>query len=273
MPRQDGRENDQLRPVEFTLDYVDYPEGSVLISLGKTRVLCNVTVENTLPAWMEKEPGKGGWITAEYALLPRSTTTRVQRETKGFSGRSQEIKRLIGRSLRAGYDLSQLGGRTFILDCDVIQADGGTRTASITGGFIALHLAMDSLIQEGSLSKDVFLSPVAAVSVGMISGVPVLDLDYREDSSADADINVVMNQAEEFIEIQGTGEGDTFSRGDLNVMLDYAVKGIHQLISQQTAILKYKKTPLIKDTGFNWVYYFYSCVASGTSAGWGWVRA
>jgi ribonuclease PH len=238
MPRKDGRRNDQIRPVEFVLDYVDYPEGSVLISLGKTRVLCNVSVEDTLPSWMAAEQGSGGWITAEYALLPRSTTTRVQRETRGFSGRTQEIKRLIGRALRAGFNLNHLGGRTFILDCDVIQADGGTRTASITGGYIALNIAMNRLIEAGSLNNEIFLSPIAAISVGLLSGVPVLDLDYEEDSAADADINVVMNQAGEFIEIQGTGEGDTFTRDDLNTMLDFTADGIQELISLQTQLLK-----------------------------------
>ena len=238
MPRNDGRRDDQIRPVEFVLDYVEYPEGSVLISLGKTRVLCNVSIDETLPAWMTAEQGTGGWITAEYALLPRSTTTRVQRETRGLSGRTQEIKRLIGRALRAGFNLDQLGGRTFILDCDVIQADGGTRTASITGGYVALSVAINRLIKAGSLSKEVFLSPIAAISVGMLSGVPILDLDYEEDSVADADLNVVMNQAGEFIEIQGTGEGDTFSRNDLNTMLDFAANGIQELISLQTNLIK-----------------------------------
>ena len=238
MPRNDGRRDDQIRPVEFVLDYVDYPEGSVLISLGKTRVLCNVSVDETLPAWMTAEQGTGGWITAEYALLPRSTTTRVQRETRGFSGRTQEIKRLIGRALRAGFNLNLLGGRTFILDCDVIQADGGTRTASITGGYVALNIAINRLIKAGSLSKNLFLSPIAAISVGMLSGEPLLDLDYEEDSAADADLNVVMNQAGEFIEIQGTGEGDTFSRNDLNTMLDFAANGIQELISLQTNLIK-----------------------------------
>jgi ribonuclease PH len=238
MPRQDGRRDDQIRPVEFMLDYVEYPEGSVLILLGKTRVLCNVTVEENLPVWMKKEDGTGGWITAEYALLPRSTTTRVNRETGGFSARTQEIKRLIGRSLRAGFNLNLLGGRTFILDCDVLQADGGTRTASVTGGYAALCLAMKRLINEGSLSSEVFLSPLAAISVGMLSGVPVLDLDYKEDSAAEADLNVVMNQAGDFIEIQGTGEGATFSRDDLDKMLDYAANGIQQLISLQNQLIK-----------------------------------
>jgi ribonuclease PH len=180
---------------------------------------------------MEKNDLPGGWITAEYALLPRSTTTRVKRETQGLSGRTQEIKRLIGRSLRAGFDLSLLGNRTFIVDCDVLQADGGTRTASITGGYAALHLALKDLVEGGSISPEVFLSPVAAISVGILSGTPVLDLNYAEDSEAEADLNVVMNQEGEFIEIQGTAEGATFSRDTLDTMLGYAESGIQQLIS------------------------------------------
>jgi len=229
MTRNDGRNNKQIRPVEFVLNYVDYPEGSVLISIGKTRVLCNVSIEDQVPAWMEKNDHPGGWITAEYALLPRSTTTRVKRETRGLSGRTQEIKRLIGRSLRAGFDLSLLGNRTFIVDCDVLQADGGTRTAAITGGYAALRLALQTLVEAGSISPDVFLSPVAAISVGILSGAPVLDLNYSEDAQAEVDLNVVMNQEGDFIEIQGTAEGSTFSRDDLNSMLELAESGIQQL--------------------------------------------
>ncbi len=237
MLRNDGRKNNQLRPVQFTLDYIDYPEGSVLISLGKTRVLCNVSLEDQVPDWMERNENPGGWITAEYALLPRSTTTRVKRETQGFSGRTQEIKRLIGRSLRAGFDLSLLGRRTFIVDCDVLQADGGTRTASITGGYVALCLALRDLVEEGSISLEVFTSPVAAISVGIISGTPVLDLNYTEDARAEADLNVVMNQKGEYIEIQGTAEGSTFSRQTLDTMLDYAAGGIKQLLTAQASTL------------------------------------
>jgi len=229
MTRNDGRNNKQIRPVEFVLNYVDYPEGSVLISIGKTRVLCNVSIEDQVPAWMEKNDHPGGWITAEYALLPRSTTTRVKRETRGLSGRTQEIKRLIGRSLRAGFDLSLLGNRTFIVDCDVLQADGGTRTAAITGGYAALRLALQTLVEAGSISLDVFSSPVAAISVGILSGTLVLDLNYSEDAQAEVDLNVVMNQEGDFIEIQGTAEGSTFSRDDLNSMLELAESGIQQL--------------------------------------------
>jgi len=233
MPRSDGRNNDQLRPVVFKPDYVEYPEGSVLVSLGKTRVLCNVSIEEKVPAWLDDPELSRGWITAEYALLPRSTTTRVKRETMGLSGRTQEIKRLIGRSLRAGFDLNLLGKRTLIVDCDVIQADGGTRTAAITGGYVALRLALAKLIHKKLLSPEVILSPVAAISVGMLSGEVFLDLNYQEDSSAEADLNIVMNQTGDFIEVQGTGEGATFSRSDLDIMLNFAEMGIQQLFSLQ----------------------------------------
>lgn len=229
MSRNDGRGNDQLRPVSIVPDYVEFPEGSVLISIGKTRVLCNVSVENNVPVWMDQEEFTRGWITAEYALLPRSTTTRVKRETRGLSGRTQEIKRIIGRSLRAAFDLDLLGSRTLIVDCDVLQADGGTRTAAITGGYAALSMAIHKLVDQGDIPAEVSLSPVAAISVGLIDGQPVLDLDYSEDSRADADLNIVMNLAGEYIEIQGTGEGATFSRDMLDELLDYAAKGIQDL--------------------------------------------
>ncbi len=234
MPRIDGRDNDQLRPVNFKPDFVEYPEGSVLVSFGKTRVLCNVSIEDKVPSWMNDPESNQGWITAEYALLPRSTTTRVKRETTGLSGRSQEIKRLIGRSLRAGFDLNLLGRRTLIVDCDVIQADGGTRTAAITGGYAALRLALSQLIKDKILQPEVFLSPVAAISVGLIGGEILLDLNYEEDARAEADLNIVMNQNGEFIEVQGTGEGATFTRSELDLMLDYALKGIQQLFISQS---------------------------------------
>ena len=233
MTRKDGRENDQLRPVDFQPGFVDYPEGSVLISLGKTRVLCNVSVENSVPPWMDSPESTRGWITAEYALLPRSTTTRVKRETRGFSGRTQEIKRLIGRSLRAGFDLDLLGKRTFMVDCDVIQADGGTRTAAITGAYLALVLAIKDLVENGNVSRKVFLPSVAAVSVGLIGEQILLDLNYLEDARADAELNRVMNSEGDFIEIQGTAEGAVFSRKYLDQMLDLAEKGIRELLNFQ----------------------------------------
>jgi len=236
MPRFDGREPDQLRPVNFVPDYVEYPEGSVLVSFGKTRVLCNVSIEEKVPVWFADPDSSRGWIAGEYALLPRSTTTRVNRETGGLSGRTQEIRRLIGRSLRAGFDLNLLGKRTLIVDCDVIQADGGTRTAAITGGYVALRLALGKLVDQQLVSDEVFLSPVAAVSVGLLNGEHLLDLNYLEDANAEADLNVVMNKRGDFIEVQGTGEGATFSRSDLNIMLDYAQAGIEQLIALQAEI-------------------------------------
>jgi ribonuclease PH len=238
MNRIDGRENDQLRPVSFRPEFVEYPEGSVLISVGKTRVLCNVSIDDKVPPWMDTSESTRGWITAEYALLPRSTTTRVKRETQGLSGRTQEIKRLIGRSLRAGFNLDLLGKRTLIVDCDVIQADGGTRTAAITGGYLALALAIQDLVEEGEIPQGVFLPPVAAVSVGLIGEESLLDLNYLEDSQADADLNIVMNREGNFIEVQGTGEGAVFSRADLNQMLDLAEKGIRELLIYQAAYIK-----------------------------------
>jgi len=233
MKRLDGRRRDQLRPVSFTTDFIEYPEGSVLISTGKTKVLCNASIEEDVPGWMERNEVGGGWITAEYAMLPRSTHTRRSRETDGLGGRTQEIRRLIGRSLRAAVDLKKLGPRTCIVDCDVLQADGGTRTASITGGYVALALALQRLIQEGSLTPDVLAPPVAAVSVGVIRDEPVLDLCYEEDSKADVDLNVVMNANQRYIEIQGTAEGNPFSQRTLDSLLELANQGIEELFSVQ----------------------------------------
>jgi ribonuclease PH len=237
MNRIDDRKSDQLRTVSFELDYIDYPEGSVLITAGKTRVLCNVTLQDGVPPWMDKQDSTRGWITAEYALLPRSTNTRVSRETSGLRGRTQEIKRLIGRSLRAGFDLDLLGKRTLIVDCDVLQADGGTRTAAITGSYLAVAIALGDLVDRGEIPADVFLAPVAAVSVGMLGEELLLDLNYQEDSQAVADLNVVMNARGEYIEVQGTGEGGTFSRTQLNSLLDLAEKGIRELLAFQQAQL------------------------------------
>lgn len=237
MPRNDGRQNDQIRSVKLTPNYIIYPEGSVLISAGKTKVLCNVTIEDEVPSWKKKHNIPGGWVTAEYAMLPRSTHTRSRRETNGLGGRTQEIRRLIGRSLRAAIHLEKLGPRTCIIDCDVLQADGGTRTAAITGGYVALALALYELIEEGAVSPDVFATPVAAISVGLLHGQPMLDLCYEEDSIVDVDINVVMNSDGEFIEVQGTAEGAAFSREQLDAMLDFAAHGIEELFSIQGALL------------------------------------
>ena len=235
--RIDNRQPDELRPVSLTPDFVIYPEGSVLISMGKTKVMCNVTIEDDVPRWKKAQGKPGGWVTGEYALLPCSTHTRTQRETRGLGGRTQEIKRLIGRSLRAAINLEQLGSRTCIVDCDVLQADGGTRTAAITGGYVALALALQKIVKSGELTQDVFASPVAAISVGVVEGVPMLDLCYEEDFAADVDFNIVMNAAGEFIEVQGTGEGTTFSRTELDELLDLAQKGISELLVIQRNLL------------------------------------
>jgi ribonuclease PH len=233
--RPDGRRPDELRPVKFTLDYVDYPEGSVLIELGNTRVLCNASVEETVPAWMA---GKGtGWLTAEYALLPRSTHTRTPRETQGLRGRTQEIRRLIGRSLRAGVDLALLGERTLVIDCDVLQADGGTRTAAVTGGYVAAALALRRLAERGAVPEDALASPVAAISVGVVAGQARLDLCYAEDRDAEVDLNVVMTAEGCLIEVQGTAEGPPFSRETLDRMLDLASHGIVSLLQRQREAL------------------------------------
>jgi ribonuclease PH len=233
--RIDGRARDELRPVCLTPGYVVHPEGSVLIKVGGTRVLCNATVDEQLPRWLV---GAGrGWVTGEYALLPRATHTRTPRETRGLGGRTQEIRRLIGRALRAAVDLDLLGERRVIVDCDVIQADGGTRTASVTGGYVALALALDALIQAGDLSPQVLRTPVAAVSVGLVDGLPMLDLCYDEDRRADVDVNVAMTGAGQFVEIQGTAEGSPFAREALDELLDLAAHGIGQLLDIQQAVL------------------------------------
>ncbi len=235
MERVDGRRPDQIRQVTLSPGYVVFPEGSALIAVGGTKVLCNVTVEEGVPRWKESQGLPGGWVTGEYALLPRSTHVRTARETRGLRGRTQEIKRLIGRSLRASVDLEKLGKRTCIIDCDVIQADGGTRTAAITGGYIALKMALQTFVEAGEVAPDVFKPPVAAISVGVVEGVPLLDLCYSEDVAAEVDVNVVMNARGEFIEVQGTAEGDPFSRSTMDAMLDLAEKGIEELFVIQRA--------------------------------------
>jgi ribonuclease PH len=234
-PRSDGRAADALRDVKFTLDYVEYPEGSVLIEMGKTRVLCNVTIEEGVPKWMSVL-GKG-WLTAEYAMLPRATHTRSPRETKGLKGRTQEIRRLVGRSLRAAVDLEKLGERTILVDCDVLQADGGTRTASVNGGYVAVSLALQRLAAGGVIPADALLAPVAAISIGNVAGVPLLDLCYEEDHQAEVDLNVVMTAAGRFIEVQGTAEGEPFDRAMLDGMLALAEKGIGEIVEMQKAAL------------------------------------
>jgi len=233
--RPDGRAADELRPVRFILDYVRYPEGSVLVEMGETRVLCNVTVEEQVPSW---RAGSGaGWLTAEYALLPRSTHQRTPREVGGLRGRTQEIRRFIGRSLRAAVDLERLGERMLIVDCDVLQADGGTRTAAVTGGYVAVALALRRLTQAGLLPSGLLRPPVAAVSVGVVNGLPCLDLCYAEDAVAQVDLNVVMDAGGRFIEVQGTAERSPFSREMLDRLLDLAARGIEELIRRQQEAL------------------------------------
>ncbi|MDQ2718129.1 MAG: ribonuclease PH, partial [Chloroflexota bacterium] len=230
--RVDGRSPEQLRPVRFTVDYIEYAEGSVLIEAGKTRVLCAATVEERVPAFLE---GKGrGWVTAEYSMLPRATHTRSAREREGrVSGRTQEIQRLIGRSLRAAVDMDALGTRTITVDCDVIQADGGTRTASITGAYVALHRACTLLLKRGLLATHPVRTEVAAISVGVVEGQVLLDLCYAEDSRADVDFNVVMTGAHEFVEVQGTGEGGVFGRDTMGSLVTLAEQGITELLALQ----------------------------------------
>lgn len=234
----DGRGATELRPLSFELGYTKHAEGSVLVSLGETRVLCNASIQDGVPPWMANQGKAGGWITAEYGMLPRATHTRSQRETRGPSGRSQEIQRLIGRSLRSSFDLGLIGKRTISLDCDVLQADGGTRTASIIGAYVALRVAVAELVKKRQLSRDVFLEPVAAISVGLVDGKALLDLCYLEDSSADADMNVVMNAQGEFIEVQGTAEGKPFSRARLDSLLEIAASGIKQILAAQRKALE-----------------------------------
>ena len=230
MPRSDGRPNDALRPVAFELGVQRYAEGSALISCGDTRVLCAVSVENRVPRWRR---GSGlGWVTAEYAMLPRATNTRSRRETTP-RGRTQEIQRLIGRSLRATVDMSALGERTLTADCDVIQADGGTRTAAITGAYVALCQAVAGMLERGEIERSPFTCAVAAASVGVVDGEPMLDLCYDEDSRAESDFNVVMTDAGEFVEVQGAAERGAFSRETLNALLDLAEKGIQELMALQ----------------------------------------
>jgi len=236
--RPSGRAPDELRSIRFTRRYTKHAEGSVLVEFGDTRVLCNVSIDEKVPNFLK---GKGqGWVTAEYGMLPRATGSRMQREAAAGKqgGRTQEIQRLIGRSLRAAIDLKRLGERTLTVDCDVIQADGGTRTASITGACVALHDALGALRARKLLTTDPLRHFVASVSVGIVKGVPVLDLDYAEDSTAETDMNFVMNETGGFIEIQGTAEGETFSAAEMQAMTALAQQGIAQLIQRQRAALE-----------------------------------
>lgn len=235
--RADQRHVKQLRPVEIQTGFSKYAEGSVLIKMGETHVLCNASVLDKVPPFLRGK--EQGWVTAEYGMLPRSTHTRSDREAaRGKqSGRTQEIQRLIGRSLRAVVDLSALGERTIQIDCDVLQADGGTRCASITGAWVATCLAVNYLLESGTIATNPIMDQVAAVSVGMSEAQPLLDLDYIEDFSCDADVNIVMNGAMHFVELQGTSEGRCFDRSELNLILDYAQHGIAELFALQKSAL------------------------------------
>jgi ribonuclease PH len=233
MTRSGDRASTDLRPVSFEKGFTRWAEGSVLARFGETHVLCNVTIENRLPGWLKNADPPRGWLTAEYAILPRSTLTRTAREQRWPKGRTQEISRLIGRSLRQAIDLSRLGERTIIVDCDVLQADGGTRTAAVTGGWLAVALALRPLIAKGELPSDILRRQIAAVSVGKVEGQMLVDLDYTEDAAAEVDMNVVMTATGEFIEVQGTGENAPFARDALDSLLDLAATSIARLIAYQ----------------------------------------
>ena len=237
--RADGRTAAQLRPIRFQNHIAPHATGSTLIEWGNTRVICGVTLEESVPRWMKDQNVTGGWITAEYSMLPYSTLQRKQRDsTRGkIDGRSHEIQRLIGRAMRASIDLEKLGARTIWVDCDVLQADGGTRTAAITGANVALRLAIGRLLAGGKLAESPMLPPVAAVSVGIVAGQPILDLCYVEDAAASVDLNLVMNAAGEFIELQGTGEEATFSEAELSSLLALGKAGIRELLAAQERAL------------------------------------
>ncbi len=239
MQRLHDRHADQLRPVQFQPGIAPHANGSVLVSMGRTRVLCAVTVEESVPRWMKEQRVTGGWLTAEYSMLPYSTLTRKPRDiTKGrLDGRSSEIQRLIGRSIRAVLDLEKLGPRTLWVDCDVLQADGGTRTAAINGASVALSLACQRLMAEGKIPASPMKQLVAAISAGVCEGVPLLDLDYEEDKSVTVDFNIVATESGEFVEVQGSGEEATFARAEMEEMLRLGALGIEQLVAAQRAAL------------------------------------
>ena len=247
--RHDGREPDELRPVSFQRDFTTQADGSVLVKAGGTMVLCTASVDDGVPRWM-KGSGKG-WVTAEYSMLPGSSEERIRREvSKGSpSGRTHEIQRLIGRSLRAVCDMTVLGERQILIDCDVLQADGGTRTASINGAYVALHDALTRLVQRGDLKENPLREACAAVSVGIVGGVPLLDLPYVEDSTAEVDMNVVMTESGRFIEVQGTAEGMAFSRSELDDLLALAETGIGRIVALQSQLLADEPEPRPKRKG------------------------
>ena len=237
--RTDGRSNNQARPLEISTNYTMFAEGSVLVSSGDTKIICTASVENKVPEWLldKDKKARHGWITAEYAMLPRSTGSRRKRETAKIDGRTQEIQRLIGRSLRSVVDLDALGNHTIWIDCDVIQADGGTRTASVTGSFVALILALRKMTKAGQIKEFPVKECLGAISVGIVNQQAMLDLKYDEDKGAEVDMNVVMLDSGEFVEVQGTAEGKTYSREQLNLMLDLAERGIRSHIVAQKKIL------------------------------------
>jgi len=237
--RADGRKANELRPLRFLNHIAPHAHGSTLIEWGNTRVICGVTVEDLVPRWMKEQNVSGGWLTAEYSMLPYSTLQRKARDsTKGkIDGRSQEIQRLIGRAMRAAVDLQKIGARTLWIDCDVLQADGGTRTAAITGAFVALSFAIKRLMTEGKIQENPMLNPVAAVSVGIVGDAALLDLCYQEDAAASVDLNLVMTATGEFVELQGTGEEATFTEAQLTALLDLGKSGIRQLLEAQRATL------------------------------------
>jgi len=239
--RPDGRAPDELRPITFERDYTAYAQGSVLVSCGDTKVLCTAMVDDDVPRWM-RNTGKG-WVTAEYSMLPRSSPERIRRETKGPKGRPQVIQRLIGRALRSVCDMRALGERQILIDCDVLQADGGTRTASISGAYLALHDCLTRVVQAGLLSEVPLYDELAAISVGVVDGVPVLDLPYAEDSTAETDMNVVMTGKGLFVEVQGTAEGAPFSRDELDSLLGLAEGGIRRIHALQREYLAEAPTP------------------------------
>jgi len=234
--RKNGRKSNELRDVKIIKDYISHPEGSVLVEFGQTKVICNATIEDKVPNFLKGQ--NSGWVTAEYGMLPRSTNDRMRRESKSRqSGRTMEIQRLIGRSLRSAIKLEKLGEKTITVDCDVIQADGGTRTASISGGFVALCLALRTKDDDSFCSSDVIDSFTGSVSIGKVGGEILLDLDYEEDSNAETDMNFIMNEKEEFVEIQGTAEKGSFSKDELDSMIELATKGIKNIIEIQKKAL------------------------------------
>ena len=233
--RYDGRQPDELRPFSFTRDFTNMTMGSTLVTFGETLVLCTASVEEDVPRWMK---GQGeGWVTAEYSMLPGSSPERIRRERNGAKGRTQEIERLIGRSLRAVTDMAVLGETSIRLDCDVLQADGGTRTASICGAYIALHDACERLVMGGAIEANPLTTECAAISAGIVAGQPVLDLPYPEDATADVDFNVIMTGTGELIEVQGTAEGNTFGRDELDALLDLAEAGVAEITRTQRSVL------------------------------------